>query len=392
MEKLFYKKPYVKTFEAQVLDCRPEKTGFYEVILDRTAFYPEGGGQPADMGALGDVAVFDVKERAGEIFHITDSPIPAGSTIVGRIDWERRFQHMQNHSGEHIFSGVVHKHYGFDNVGFHMGKDEITVDFNGVLTWEQVESIEDEVNELIWENVPVLEYYPSREELASLDYRSKKEIEGQIRIIEVPGGDVCACCGTHVTAAGEIGLLKVTGMINYKGGVRISLLCGKMALSDYRKKQKTVSALSVLFSSKPDEVLCSAEKLKEESLKKDGTINEMYQELLQRKTTEYLNSENPLLVFEQGLAPVELRKFCTMLYEAGKGSVVLVCSGAGGTYQYAMGSSRLDMRMLGKRMNQKLNGKGGGSSNMVQGTFLADADAIRSVFEEEAEGEKNGFK
>lgn len=387
MEKLYYERPYVKTFEAKVLDCRPGKDGLYEVLLDRTAFYPEGGGQPADMGKLGEAAVLDVREKADGIVHITDRQVLTGCTVMGIIDWERRFSHMQNHSGEHLLSGIVHKHYGFDNVGFHMGKDEVTVDFNGILTWDQIEAVETEVNELIWGNVPIEESYPSKEELSVLDYRSKKELSGQVRIIEIPGGDVCACCGTHVITTGEIGIVKVTGLMNYKGGVRISMLCGMMALQDYRKKQKSVSGISVLLSAKPDEILGAVEKLKEEGLKKETRINQLSKELLEKKVMEYPVSDKPLLIFENGLAPADLRQFCTMLYEESKGSTVLVCSGEGDTYQYAIGSSTGDMRLLSKIINGKLNGRGGGSLKMAQGTFHASMADIREIFQEEIEGE-----
>ncbi len=155
---------------------------------------------------MGDAHVLDVRERPEGIVHITDRPLSVNSVVTGILDWERRFSHMQNHSGEHLFSGVVHKYYGYDNVGFHMGKDEVTVDFNGILTLEQAEEVEAEVNELIWQNIPVLETYPSKEELNALNYRSKKELSGQVRIIEFPGADICACCGTHVMTAGEIGI------------------------------------------------------------------------------------------------------------------------------------------------------------------------------------------
>lgn len=387
MEKLYYEKPYVKTFEAKVLDCRPGKDGLYEVVVDRTAFYPEGGGQPADMGKLGEAAVLDVREKAEGIVHITDRQVLNGSTVTGIIDWERRFSHMQNHSGEHLLSGIVHKHYGFDNVGFHIGKDEITVDFNGVLSWDQVEAVEMEVNELIWENISIQESYPSKEELSVLDYRSKKELSGQVRIIEIPGGDVCACCGTHVITTGEIGIVKVTGLMNYKGGVRISMLCGKMALKDYRKKQKSVTGISVLLSARPDEILGAVDKMKEEGLKKEIRINQLSKELLEKKVMEYPVSDEPLLIFENGLALTELRQFCTMLYEENKGSIVLACSGEGDMYQYAIGSSSVDMRLLSKTINGRLNGRGGGSAKMAQGTFHAFMQDIKEVFQEELKGE-----
>ncbi|WP_313076419.1 alanyl-tRNA editing protein [Lacrimispora sp.] len=392
MEKLYYEKPYVTNFEAEVIDCRQGKNGQYEVLLNRTAFYPEGGGQPADTGRLGEAKVLDVQERAEGIVHIVDMQLLPESKLIGIVDWDRRFFLMQNHSGEHILSGIVHKHYGYDNVGFHMGKDEITVDFNGVLTWDQAEAIEEEVNDLIWKNVPIIECYPSKEELSSMDYRSKKELSGQVRIIEIPNGDVCACCGTHVMTTGEIGMVKVTGLMNYKGGVRMSMLCGKLALLDYRKKMKSVSSISALLSAKPDGILDAVDKLKEEGLKKDGLIGRLFKVLLDKKVLEYPISDQPLVVFEDGLSPVQLRQLCTMLYEGQKGNVVLVCSGADHMYQYAVGSSLMDMRSLSKSMNEKLDGRGGGNSLMAQGTFRADAKEIEEIFVNEMKGEQHGVK
>ena len=383
MEKLYYERPYVKQFDAEVTGCIPDKDGKYLVRLSRTAFYPEGGGQPADTGTLGEARVLDVRERAEGIVHITDRPLIENSLVTGILDWERRFSHMQNHSGEHLFSGVVHKYYGFDNVGFHMGKDEVTVDFNGILTLEQAEEVEAEVNELIWQNIPVLETYPSKEELNELNYRSKKELSGQVRIIEFPGADVCACCGTHVMTAGEIGILKVTGLMRYKGGVRISLLCGREALLDYRRKLKAVQGISVLLSAKPDSVLESVTKLKEDGAKKDGDLSRLIRELFAYKTAQYPASGNPLLVFEEHLLPAQLSQFTTMLYEEKKGCVVLVCSGEDGLFQYAAGSSESDMREFSRRLNEKLNGRGGGNALLAQGTFQTSFQEIRKVFQEE---------
>ena len=377
MEKLYYRRPYVKSFEAVVTDCRTGKNGRFQVTLDRTGFYPEGGGQPGDTGSLGSVKVLDVHEKAGEIIHETDGPLEAGTAVTGTIDWERRFGYMQNHSGEHIFSGLVHKKYGFDNVGFHMGSEEVTVDFNGVLTAEELEAVEDEVNRKIAENLPVLELYPTAGELDAMEYRSKKELT-----IEIPDGDVCACCGTHVMTTGEIGIFKITGMIHYKGGIRVSMLCGMDALKDYQKKQKTVTELSVLLSAKPEKVTETVEKLKSESSMKDGKINQLYQELFAARMVQFERSQKPLAVFEEGLAPIQLRQYCTMLYEGGRGSVVLVCSGTEGSYQYAAGSSSFDMRELSKYLNKELNGKGGGSSLMAQGTFQAAKQEILETFTE----------
>lgn len=383
MEKLYYDRPYVKIFDAMVTDCRKGKGETFEVLLDRTAFYPEGGGQPADWGTLGEAAVLDVREKPEGVIHVTDKSLLVGSRVTGTLDWERRFTHMQNHSGEHLLSGIVHKRYGLDNVGFHMGKDEVTVDFNGSLTQEQIEEAESAVNELIWQNVPVLESFPSKEELLAMEYRSKKELSGQVRIIEIPGGDVCACCGTHVMTSGEIGILKVTGMVNYKGGVRVSMLCGKQALGDYREKQKAVSKISVLLSAKGDMVLESVCKLKEDGLAKDVRLSLLTKELLKRKAEDYPKSQSPLLVFDRELSPTELRQLCTMLYEGSKGEPIMICSGEENSFQYAVQSSLNDMRAFSKALNGKLNGRGGGNALMAQGTFQASSDEIRKVFLEE---------
>ena len=184
--RLYYEDVTIRTFEARVLECKEEKKGF-SVLLDRSAFYPEGGGQPCDLGRLGTAAVMDVQERNGELLHYTDSPLKEGSVVTGEIDWERRFDLMQQHSGEHLVSGLIHEKYGYDNVGFHMGSDVITIDLSGILTWEQLLEIEEETNRRIWQNLQTQITYPSEEELKEIPYRSKKELSGQVRIVTFQG-------------------------------------------------------------------------------------------------------------------------------------------------------------------------------------------------------------
>ena len=212
MNKLYYDSAYIKEFEAQVLSCQEGKKG-WEITLSATAFYPEGGGQPADTGLLGNVRVTDVHEKDGQVVHYTDGPLPVGEMVRGVIDWDRRFQHMQEHSGEHLVSGLIHQRFGYDNVGFHMGTDEVTIDFNGVLEWGDLMAIEEKANGMIWENLEISAVYPEKDELDAMEYRSKKELTGAVRIVSIPGGDVCACCGTHVERTGEIGLVKFLSMI-----------------------------------------------------------------------------------------------------------------------------------------------------------------------------------
>lgn len=377
MEKLYYEDSYLTDFQSTVISCTPTAGGKYQVVLDQTAFYPEGGGQPYDLGTLGDASVLEVHEKNGQVLHTTDLPLDQGSTVLGVIDWGRRFTHMQNHTGEHILSGIIHKRFGYDNVGFHMGTDAVTVDFNGVITPEQLAEIESEANSVVFANVPVITAYPSAEELRVLDYRSKKELSGDVRIVTIPDGDVCACCGTHVKATGAIGMIKTVGMIHYKGGVRISMLCGWDAIADYGKRQKQVADISHLLSAKADAVTDAVAKLKAEAAEKDLLINQLYQQLFAEKIAALPDQDQPLCLFEQKLTPVQLRQFCTMLYEQNKGSIVAVCSWNGTAYQFALGSGSMDVRTASKRFNQKLNGRGGGSSMMVQGIWNSTEEEIR---------------
>ena len=230
-EKLYYENVMAREFEGVVTQCRPGKKG-YEVALDRTLFYPEGGGQPYDTGILGDARVLEVHEKDGEVWHTTDQPLEEGSRVRGVIDWDRRFDLMQQHSGEHLVSGVIHGHYGYDNVGFHMGADVITIDLNGMLTAEELSEIEREVNGIIWSDRKTQILYPTEAELNALDYRSKKELKGWVRLVKFPGADLCACCGLHVESTGQIGLVKLLSVQKFREGVRIEMISGGRAL-DY---------------------------------------------------------------------------------------------------------------------------------------------------------------
>ena len=228
-EKLYYADPYQTTFTARVLGCEAGKGG-YLVTLDRTAFYPEGGGQPADHGTLGGAAVTDVHEKDGVITHTCDHPLTVGDTVEGAIDWDRRFDHMQQHSGEHILSGLICAAHHCDNVGFHLGADTVTIDFNAALTEKDVQELERAANRYIWQDHPIAISFPSPAELEALDYRSKKELTGQVRIVSFPGADCCACCGTHVASSGQVGLLKILSCQKFRQGVRLEILSGRRAL------------------------------------------------------------------------------------------------------------------------------------------------------------------
>lgn len=378
MEKLYYESAYRKEFEGTVLSCEPGKNGF-EIVLDQTAFYPEGGGQPADTGILGGVRVLDVHEKNGRIVHMTKEPLTPGETVLGKIDWDRRFLHMQEHSGEHLVSGLIHGRFGYDNVGFHMGAEEVTIDFNGLLEWKDLMEIEAEANRLIWENEEVYAGFPPKEELADLDYRSKKELSGEIRIVKIPGADICACCGTHVARTGEIGLVKFLSMIHYKGGVRISLLCGRAALMDYEKRREQLQNISVLLSAKPLEAFGAVEKLKGETERLKEALSKNGKRIIEMETAGLKKQDGRLYLLEPDFDGLMLRHLANRMLEEGRGETVLALGETAGGFLYVLGSRTEDMRQLSKELNGLLSGRGGGSQQMAQGTFFAAPESVSAA-------------
>lgn len=375
-EKLFYKDSHMTTFSAVVEAC--EKAGeYYEAVLNRTAFFPEGGGQYADTGIIDGIEVIDVHERKGLIYHKMTQPLEVGKEVEGAINWEERFSKMQQHSGEHIVSGLVHAAFGYDNVGFHMGKDAITMDFNGVLTKEQLKQIEHEANEAVVKNLDIQVLYPSKEELAELKYRSKIEIEGQVRIVVVPGYDTCACCAPHVKKTGEIGIIKLVGMQNYKGGVRVSMLCGFRALADYEEKADHVKRISVMLSSKENEVTEEVRKLKEELVAQKCRIVEMQRKLLEYKAEAIEENQEMVVLFEPELDGDAPREFVNLILNKGTGIAAVFVRNSKDGYRYVIGSKSMDVRAITKGLNEKFKGRGGGKPEMVQGSLFGNESEIR---------------
>ncbi len=376
-QKLFYENMYLQHFSATVTGCESAQDRWH-ITLDATAFYPEGGGQPGDTGYLGNVRVIDTHSRRDEVIHITDGPIQPGEKIEGKIDWEPRFSRMQHHTGEHIVSGLIHRLYGYDNVGFHMGHDAVTLDLSGELSGADLEKVERLANEAVWKNIPIEISYPSPEALAALDYRSKKELSGDVRIVTVPEYDICACCGTHVHKTGEIGLIKLVNFQRYKGGIRIWMLCGGEALEDYTRKNKDIFAVSALLSAKPHEITPALEHILKE---RDGLKLELG--LLQDRLFEYkaaaIEQGAFTIQFEENLSPNELRKYCLALCE--RCETAAVFSGKDREWKYAIGSKNQDVRVLGKAFNEAFSGKGGGKPGLIQGSVTGDPEAIKQFFQ-----------
>lgn len=378
-EKLYYQDAYATKFTAKVLECTEDNQG-YKVVLDRTLFYPEGGGQPADMGTLGGVNVLDVHEKNDIITHTTDKPLEVGAEVEGEIDWERRFDLMQNHSGEHILSGVICGKYGCDNVGFHMGKEIITIDLNTKIPETDLPWLEEKANEAIWTNAPVGIRYPSREELDALEYRSKKELEGQVRIVNVGEYDCCACCGTHVKLAGEIGQIKIIGAQNYKGGTRLELLCGKRALQDYQKKNDVANEAGKLLSVPGVKADSAVKNLLAERDALIQTLNQLKWKHFTQKAEQVAAGTENILFFGDGLNSKDMTHFADLLLKKGaKRTAVFSKNGEGSAF--VLLSTEKDARTFADEMKEPFGCKGGGKPDAVQGRVSADKKGLKAFFE-----------
>ncbi len=376
-EKLFYEDSHMITFSAIVEHCE-KMEDYYEAVLDRTAFFPEGGGQYADTGVIDGIEVFDVREERGTIYHRMRGSLEAGQAVEGRIDWEERFSKMQQHSGEHIVSGLVHRMFGYDNVGFHMGRDAITMDFNGVLTKEQLREIEKKANEAVVKNLDIQVIYPAREELAAIDYRSKIGIEGQVRIVVIPGYDTCACCAPHVKKTGEIGIIKLIGMQNYKGGVRVSMLCGFRALADYDEKSESVKTISVMLSAKENELPDEVQRIKNELAVQKSKTLELQRNLLEIKVKELEEDQEIVVMFESELEGNAPRELVNLILEKGVKAAAVFSENSENGYRYVIGSRAWDTRVYAQVLNEKFHGRGGGKPEMVQGSLCGDEMEIRA--------------
>ncbi len=375
-EKLFEIDSYIKEFTATVLDCKPCDKGF-AVALDKTAFFYEGGGQASDTGVLDGAKVFDVQIKDGTIYHYTDKSLKAGDSVQGKIDFDRRFNFMQNHTGEHIVSGITHKLYGFNNVGFHLGEDMVTLDFDGELTREQLDEIEYLANVKVWQNLPVKAYYPTKEELQRTDYRSKKEIDGAVRLVEVKDTDICACCAPHVKNTGEIGVIKLLDTERMRGGIRIVLKCGAFALSDYKNKYENVSQISSLLSAKQENTADAVRKLDEKCTFANQKINEFKKKIAELAIATANADTN--CVFTDDCDMKELQLIADKLHKT-YGGIKGAFSGSGDNYSFAICGDDAELQEFFAEFKSKLNIRGGGRNGMVQGTVIATQENIKLFF------------
>lgn len=378
-EKLYEINSHMDKFNATVLSCEKSNNG-YMVVLDKTAFFPEGGGQSADTGYLDKAAVTDVQIKNGIIVHYTDLPLTTGTPVNGRIDWKQRFIRMQNHSGEHIVSGIIHKKYGFNNVGFHMGNEDITLDIDGVLDREQLDEIEYEANLAVSKNIIVKAEYPSPEKLSALDYRSKLDITENVRIVTIDGYDMCACCAPHVKATGEIGIIKLLDFIHYKNGLRIHMLCGFSALADYKTKYRNNLEISNMLSSKRDETANAVARLLDENAKLKQEIHSLKKNYIKYKCTCIEPTDNNICVFEENMDMNTLREYANEIIQK-CGNICAAFSGNDKDgYIYVILSRSIPLRALSKAINSAISGRGGGRDDILQGQSHAKRADIEKYF------------
>ena len=377
--KLYYEDCHLHEFSARVVSCEKSEKGWV-VELDQTAFYPEGGGQAADTGTLGASAVLHVYEQGERVLHLCGSPLEAGEVVEGRLDWPHRFDLMQQHTGEHIISGLIHSRYGHHNTGFHMGADVITIDFDGIVPPEDLPEIEAEANRAVWNDLPLKIWTPEPHELPNVFYRTKRELPWPVRIVQVPGVDSCACCGVHTARTGEVGLVKLLSAVRFRSGSRIEMLCGGRALALLSRSHEQNLLVSRAFSAKPSETGAAAEKMNELLGQQKARIAALETQIFE-SIARRCAGKGDVLIFREGLDSVLVRRLADMAAEHCGGTAAVFSGSDPAGYSYCLVSRSADLRQLGREMNGALSGRGGGTREFQQGSVKAGRQAILCHFE-----------
>ena len=379
-EKLYHISGRIKDFDCLVLRC-DLSDGKYLIETDKTAFFPESAGQCGDTGTIGDAVITDTVYDGDRIVHISGSPLEVGKRYSARLDYAPRYRRMQNHTGEHIVSSVMHRRFGFSNVGFHIGEREMTFDFDGVITPEQMKEVEDEANEISAKNVAVKAYYPSESALAALDYRSKGELDGRVRIVEIEGIDLCACCAPHVERTGEVGMIKILGFIHYKGGIRIRMKCGFDALDDFRDRISREERISRLLCVPQEETADAVASLSSALAQAKREFSEAKKRLAEAIAAGIDSPDKNVCIAVDGFATDDLRYLCNLCAE--KCRVFAALSETDGGFSVVCVSRKVPLRQYAKIICEKGKGKCGGSDLMLTGRLAAGKETLIGIFEEE---------
>ncbi len=384
--KLYDGFPYESEFDAKVIEIGNDKNGSY-IVLDRTLFFPEEGGQSCDKGTINNVNVLCVKICGDAIFHYVEKPFSIGENVHGKIDFTHRFHNMQMHSAEHILSGLIFERYHFNNVGFHLSDNSATMDYDGVLANDEICALEREVNELIYKGRKIVAGYPSKDELATLNYRSKKELSGPIRIVTIEGIDVCACCAPHVEDIREIGIFKIISCENYKGGVRLNYLAGYRAYEYLSKTLNDSLSVSRLMSVKQGEEVPAVEKALDELSSLRFEVVKLRETVLEKEIeASFDNSETGVFVAEADC--IKLKSFAMLkLHKLYPGVCAFFCGNDSEGYKYIVesGNNGSDAETYVKALAEKFNAKGGGRNGSFQGSVSLTKADVCAMFEKQFE-------
>lgn len=373
--KLYYEDVLLGDFTAQVLECTAQQDGF-DVILDATAFYPEGGGQGCDLGTLGGVAVTDVREKDGRIVHRCASALPVGGRVAGLVDMERRMELSRQHSGEHIVSGIICRRWGYHNVGFHMGQQVMTIDFDGPIPAEELPDIEAEANRVVWEDIPIRCWVPEPEELPKVAYRSKKFLAWPVRIVEIPGVDSCACCGTHVPSTGRIGVIKLLSCVKFHQGVRIEMACGGQALAILNGVYEQNKQVSQTFSAKIMETGAAARSMAQRLAAAEYRCGALQRKVFEGIAAGYAGKGN-VAHWEPELNPNGQRELAERIADVCGGWAAVFSESESGC-GVCMVNRAGDVKALGNALCAGLDGRGGGKPGYFQGNVKATPAAVET--------------
>ena len=376
--KLYYKDCHLRQFTATVTACEKTENGWY-ISLDQTAFYPEGGGQACDLGTLDDATVLDVQEQGETVVHLCDKALRVGQSVTGTIDWDRRFDLMQQHTGEHLLSGLIHRRFGYHNSGFHVGAQVMEVDFDGPIPADALWELESQANALVWANLPVNCYYPSQQELPNVQYRTKRELPWPVRIVDIPGADTCACCGVHVKYTGEVGLIKILSCVKFHGGVRLEMVCGNRAYRYMHRIFEQNRQVSQLLSAKMTETAPAAQKLMDSFSAEKFRASGLEKKVFDTIACSYQGKEN-VLYFAENLTGGGVRELADRIAQHCTGYAVVLSGDDKKGYNLCIVSKTVNVKDLGTKAVAALNGRGGGKDFAFQGTVKATRSEIEAFF------------
>ena len=376
---LYYENSYLFDFSATVLSCTKAAKGF-EVVLDKTAFFPEGGGQKGDTGTINGVAVTDTQIKDGIVIHFCKNAVECGAAECS-VNGKQRFARMQIHTGEHVVSGIAHSLYGCENVGFHMDDECAVIDFDRELSDEELDTVEEKANEAIWSNYAVKAYFPNEDELKSLDYRSKLELTENVRIVSIENTDICACCAPHVHTTGEVGVVKIIDRLRHRGGIRFTIKCGKSAYEDYRNKHNYCAETGAALSVKPEAIAARVNKLLEDGDAVRREFNSFKMSVAAASAERMVRTGSDAYFITDSFDADMMRELVNLTVDGVRLSAVFSGSDENG-YSYIAASKSMDSRDISALINSPLNGRGGGRDGMVQGKAACTKEQIVKFFSE----------